>query len=116
MFYFVSVLDFLSRTICRVLNCCGALRRPAKIETLRICSGGLRTAGAGTESGRRRSAIGAALFRSPTSSSNSEANTEEGRLMLAACSSNKIGIISVQISTLTLHNSIRKVGKPQKKY
>uniref|UniRef100_A0A3B4Y140 Uncharacterized protein n=1 Tax=Seriola lalandi dorsalis TaxID=1841481 RepID=A0A3B4Y140_SERLL len=29
--------------------------------------------------------IGAALFRSPTSSSNSEANTEDGRLMLAAC-------------------------------
>uniref|UniRef100_A0A3B4T684 Uncharacterized protein n=1 Tax=Seriola dumerili TaxID=41447 RepID=A0A3B4T684_SERDU len=27
--------------------------------------------------------IGAALFRSPTSSSNSEANTEDGRLMLA---------------------------------
>lgn len=31
--------------------------------------------------------IGAALFRSPTSSSNSEANTEDGRLMEAACSS-----------------------------
>uniref|UniRef100_A0A3B5KFH8 Uncharacterized protein n=1 Tax=Takifugu rubripes TaxID=31033 RepID=A0A3B5KFH8_TAKRU len=27
----------------------------------------------------------AALFRSPTSSSNSEANTEDGRLMEAAC-------------------------------
>uniref|UniRef100_A0A8D3BH53 Uncharacterized protein n=1 Tax=Scophthalmus maximus TaxID=52904 RepID=A0A8D3BH53_SCOMX len=32
--------------------------------------------------------IGAALFRSPTSSSNSEANTDDGRLMEAACSSN----------------------------
>uniref|UniRef100_A0A3Q2V4U7 Uncharacterized protein n=1 Tax=Haplochromis burtoni TaxID=8153 RepID=A0A3Q2V4U7_HAPBU len=29
----------------------------------------------------------AALFKSPTFSSNSEANTEEGRLMEAACSS-----------------------------
>uniref|UniRef100_A0A8C3G3N5 Uncharacterized protein n=1 Tax=Cyclopterus lumpus TaxID=8103 RepID=A0A8C3G3N5_CYCLU len=29
--------------------------------------------------------MGAALFRSPTSSSNSEANTEDGRLMLEAC-------------------------------
>uniref|UniRef100_A0A3Q3MAW5 Uncharacterized protein n=1 Tax=Mastacembelus armatus TaxID=205130 RepID=A0A3Q3MAW5_9TELE len=36
--------------------------------------------------------IGAALFRSPTSSSNSEANTEEGRWMVAACSSDTTGI------------------------
>ena len=39
--------------------------------------------------GSRLPEIGAALFRSPTSSSNSEANTDEGRLMEAACSSNK---------------------------
>lgn len=33
--------------------------------------------------------IGAALFRSPTSSSNSEANTEDGSLMEAACLSER---------------------------
>ncbi|XDV41679.1 hypothetical protein PO909_010497 [Leuciscus waleckii] len=29
--------------------CCGALRHPAKIEALRICYGGLRIAGVGTQ-------------------------------------------------------------------
>uniref|UniRef100_A0A3B3Y4U5 Uncharacterized protein n=1 Tax=Poecilia mexicana TaxID=48701 RepID=A0A3B3Y4U5_9TELE len=33
----------------------------------------------------------AALFRSPTSSSNSEANTEDGRWIVASCSSNQTG-------------------------
>uniref|UniRef100_A0A3Q1B317 Uncharacterized protein n=1 Tax=Amphiprion ocellaris TaxID=80972 RepID=A0A3Q1B317_AMPOC len=43
--------------------------------------------------------IGAALFRSPTSSSNSEANTEEGRWMVAACLSNKTDINSHHFSS-----------------
>uniref|UniRef100_A0A3P9QAC1 Uncharacterized protein n=1 Tax=Poecilia reticulata TaxID=8081 RepID=A0A3P9QAC1_POERE len=33
----------------------------------------------------------AALFRSPTSSSNSEANTEDGRWIVASCSSHQTG-------------------------
>lgn len=36
MFYFVYVPNFLSRTIRSVLNCCVALRHPAKIDALRI--------------------------------------------------------------------------------
>ncbi len=41
--YFVA--DFLPRTICSVLNLCAVLRRPAKIEALRMCCGGLPDAG-----------------------------------------------------------------------
>lgn len=45
--------------------------------------------------------MGAALFKSPTFSSNSEANTEEGRLMEAACSLNNTGIILDQFLRVT---------------
>ena len=44
MFYFVFVLNVLSRTICCVLNCCAAIRHPSKIEALRICCDGPRPA------------------------------------------------------------------------
>lgn len=37
LFYFVSVHDFLSSTICYELNCCAMLRHSAKIEALHIC-------------------------------------------------------------------------------
>ncbi len=52
MFNFVSVPNFLSRTICSVLNCCIVLWDPAKTEVLGICCGGLRITGVGTQRSR----------------------------------------------------------------
>lgn len=42
MLYFVSIPDFLSRTMSSVLNCCVVLWHPASIEALPINCGGLR--------------------------------------------------------------------------
>ncbi len=58
MFNFVSEPNFLSSTICSVLNCRVVLLHLAKIEVLRICCGGLRIAGAVKESERNIAAAG----------------------------------------------------------
>ena len=44
----ISVVDFLFALYKIQLNCCVVLRHPPDKEVLRICSRGLRTAGAGT--------------------------------------------------------------------
>ena len=53
MLFVILVRDFLSARCKIQLNCCVMLQHPPEIEVLRICTGGLQTAGAGTELIRR---------------------------------------------------------------